>query len=245
MASAPVPRFLLPRPYLPLLRHQRALQRQPALPITSRNASSKSTRNERPIVLEKPDKFRPPSHGARLPPRKQPQYTYGARLTDEQIAEQKTKQYPHMMPPEGSFTHWILTNRMLHTWISLSVLFSLALFTMLTNFTNSTPYADLLPPRDMLLKHPIQYLTQFKEVYKMHTAYITAETQERRRRKVEDVQKRAEYRKAHGLEGEQGLGGWTAKTEGEGMGPALADDRDTYTDFEGKKRPVKKWLGIW
>lgn len=119
MASTPVPRFLLPRPYLPLLRHQRALQRQPALLIASRNASSKSTRNEKPIVLEKPDKFRPPSHGARLPPRKQPQYTYGARLTDEQIAEQKTKQYPHMMPPEGSFTHWVLTNRMLHTWISL------------------------------------------------------------------------------------------------------------------------------
>ncbi|KAJ9648007.1 hypothetical protein H2199_001784 [Coniosporium tulheliwenetii] len=212
MASAPVPRFLLPRPYLPLLRHQRALRRQPALLIASRNASSKSSRNDKPIVLEKPDKFRPPSHGARLPPRKQPQYTYGASLTDEQIAAQKAKQYPHMMPPEGSFTHWILTNRMLHTWISL---------------------------------HPIQYLTQFKEVYKMHTAYITAETQERRRRKVEDVQKRAEYRKAHGLESEQGLGGWTAKKEGEEMGPALAEERDTYTDFEGKKRPVKKWLGIW
>jgi hypothetical protein len=24
-----------------------------------------------------------------------------------------------MMPPEGSFMHWFLTNKMLHTWITV------------------------------------------------------------------------------------------------------------------------------
>ena len=109
----------------------------------------------------------------------------------------------------------------------------------------------------------------------MHVEHISAETQERRRRKVEDVRKRAEYRKAHGLDqGESILGGWTAKTDAESMGPAFREGgaeaprpapettvelaqltveniegkggEDVYVDFEGKKQPVKKkWFGIW
>lgn len=90
----------------------------------------------------------------------------------------------------------------------------------------------------------------------MHTAYVSAQTAERRRQKVEDVKKRSEYRKAHGLDEETTFGGWTAKSDDENMGPALktgdagvreglAEDGQVYTDFEGNKRPVKKWLGIW
>lgn len=88
---------------------------------------------------------------------------------------------------------------------------------------------------------------------------MSAQTAERRRKKVEDVQKRAEFRKAHGIDQGEGFGGWTAKEEGEGLGPALgaaagagaaavgagADEKGVYTDFEGRKKPVKKWLGIW
>jgi len=38
------------------------------------------------------------------------------------------------------------------------------------------------------------------EVLRLHTAHVTAETMERRKHKVEDVAKRAAYRKAHGLD---------------------------------------------
>ena len=105
----------------------------------------------------------------------------------------------------------------------------------------------------------------------MHTAYISEETAKRRKQKVDDVQKRALYRKAHGLDKEQGLGGWTVKGDDEAMGPALtakgamgrgvnlesaeamnnrtaayaAAEESGYTDFEGRKRPIKKWFGIW
>ena len=103
----------------------------------------------------------------------------------------------------------------------------------------------------------------------MHTDHISAETAERRRKKVEDVQKRAAYRKAHGLDKQQGFGGWTAKTDANSsgsttkidaaVGQELApleglqdlDGRDipereeAYLDWEGKKKPLKKWLGIW
>lgn len=93
----------------------------------------------------------------------------------------------------------------------------------------------------------------------MHLAYVSAETAERRKQKVEDVRKRSEYRKAHGLDKEGVFGSWTAKSDSETMGPALreggtggevvgmaaGEEQGVYTDFEGRRRPVKKWLGIW
>ena len=89
---------------------------------------------------------------------------------------------------------------------------------------------------------------------------------------MEDVQKRSTYRIAHGLEDEnsQGLGGWTAKSDEENLGPgATADgavgravgvepgedeeaeevvkggDRREGPLNEGRRKPVKKWFGIW
>lgn len=96
-------------------------------------------------------------------------------------------------------------------------------------------------------------------------------TAERRKRTVDDVQKRAQYRKAHGLDKNEGWGGWTAKGDGEeaspiakidgaagevgsahAIGPTenvasaeIAGDNGTYIDWEGKRRHVKKWFGIW
>lgn len=108
----------------------------------------------------------------------------------------------------------------------------------------------------------------------MHVAYTSSQTQERRKRKVEDVRKRSEYRKAHGLDKDEGLfGGWTARTDAETMGPAMKEggvpalpgpnstkelakatveniegkaEEDVFVDFEGNKQHVKKrWFGIW
>lgn len=74
---------------------------------------------------------------------------------------------------------------------------------------------------------------------------------------MEDIQKRGQYRKKHGLEHE-GFGGWTAKTDGDDLGPALptgaVDGAAVVAGVEGgemekqvqrPKRQVKKWLGIW
>lgn len=87
---------------------------------------------------------------------------------------------------------------------------------------------------------------------------------------MDDVQKRSEYRKAHGIGQEEGvLGGWTAKSDAQLMGPALreggspesaveamdaspiaaaeAPPEGMFVDFEGKLQPLprKKWFGIW
>ena len=111
----------------------------------------------------------------------------------------------------------------------------------------------------------------------MDVARTSAETAEKRKRNVEDVQKRSTYRRAHGLEdgNSQGLGGWTARSNEDSLGPALkvdaavgsptgveanysSDDEPEseagggdpkegpYSNYwEGRRRPVKKWLGIW
>ena len=108
----------------------------------------------------------------------------------------------------------------------------------------------------------------------MDVARTTAETQERRKRDLEDVQKRNTYKRAHGLleENSQGMGGWKAKGDvetsqpplgpfGVAMRPSSAEvsvlgdgsaietsgssKERALVDWEGSKRPVKKWLGIW
>lgn len=75
---------------------------------------------------------------------------------------------------------------------------------------------------------------------------------------MEDVQKRAAYRKAHGLDTEEGFGGWTAKSEKDVLGPGIpVADVDMPREGEAdavvpeqqvvrhEKKPLKKWLGIW
>lgn len=141
--------------------------------------------------------------------------------------------------------HWFLTNRTIHLWISLvrtylprkglhthpysqSILISLVFGVWLSEFIHNTPYHDLLPPNSMFLSHPFSFIGRWAEVYNMHVAYVSAQTAERRKQKVDDVKKRSDYRKAHGLDQEEGIfGGWTAKTEEETRGPALKDESMT------------------
>lgn len=131
-------------------------------------------------------------------------------------------------------------------------------FVWATNFKQNNPFADMLPTWGQVFTHPIVSSRKFFEVVKLTTDYTTAETMERRKRKVEDVQKRAAYRTAHGLDKDESFGGWTAKSEKEVLGPGIpvADVVDAQVG-EGEtpiveqqvvrqeKRPVKKWLGIW
>jgi len=169
----------------------------------------------------------------------------------------ETKKYPNMMPPEGTFSHWLLHNRSIHVYIALGTLFSLASIVFVTNFKRDSPVADMIPPVTQLFLHPIKYCRTWLEVLRLHQAAVTAETQERRKRKVEDVAKRSAYRKAHGLDKNEGFGGWMAKSDDQLLGPAIplgesknegevATEQVPATEKAPRERkPVKKWLGIW
>ncbi len=154
--------------------------------------------------------------------------------------------------------YWFLNNRSIHIYITLGTLFSMAGFTWITNFKHTSKFADMLPVASDLVFHPIKWCRQVAMVFRLHAAAVSAETAARRQAKVDDVAKRAEYRKAHGLETE-GFGGWTAKTDEESLGPAIPYDGRvpavaTVEAIEGgveseeapkQKKPLKKWLGIW
>ena len=125
---------------------------------------------------------------------------------------------------------------------------SLAFVVWSTNFKQNSPFAHMLPTWSETLFHPIHSTRTFFHVLRLNTEYTAAETAERRKAKVDDVQKRAQYRKAHGLDQDEGFGGWTAKSDSELIGPAIpsGDGSMTAEEVEVKKRPpVKKWLGIW
>jgi len=73
---------------------------------------------EKPLILEKPEKFNPPSHGTRLPKRGAMPRHYGGELPKAEIEIQKKKEYPTMMAPEGTWAHWFWTNPTIHSVIA-------------------------------------------------------------------------------------------------------------------------------
>ena len=58
----------------------------------------------------------------------------------------------------------------------------------------------MIPPISEFPRHPFQYVGVCLDVLRLHEEHESAQTAEKRRRKVEDIAKREEYRKAHGLE---------------------------------------------
>ncbi|OBT42837.1 hypothetical protein VE00_08163 [Pseudogymnoascus sp. WSF 3629] len=244
--SASIPRFLLPR--------GPATWRPRLSSATSRTIRAASTKAPKPKaakpkapaskipVLEKPTRFNPPSHGKSLPNRTV-RYP-GPALSESEIAAQKTKKYPTMMPPEGTFMHWFLNNRSIHIYITLGVLSSLAGFTFLVSLRRDSKFGDLLPEPKDAIWHPIATLRTVVEVLRLDAEAKSAETKARRERRVEDVAKRGEYRKAHGLETE-GFGGWTAKEAPPAAVQEAMEAGEEAVEHPKQRRQVKKWLGIW
>ena len=107
-----IPRFLLPL--------QGPLWRGVSIPLSQniRIRFASSAKPAKPIVLEKPLKFNPPSHGSRLRKNALPKH-YGPDLTPEEKTVQNQQHYPGLMAPEGSWAHWFWHNRLLHTFITM------------------------------------------------------------------------------------------------------------------------------
>ncbi|KAL9639987.1 MAG: hypothetical protein Q9164_000565 [Protoblastenia rupestris] len=235
--TALIPHFLLPREYL-LPRHQvqslRALRVVPKRnPATCRFASS---RTSKPRVLEKPTRFNPPSHGRRI--KEHIPRHYGPELTQQQEAAQETRQYPNMMPPKGTFMHWFLTNRGIHTWITMGTLVLLASFVSWENWCRSTIFRERLPSKQQILAHPIDSFFQFVDAWKKYNYETSQRANEERYRGIDDAQKRASYRRAHGGGENQGMQFWPPFEEREGKVERPINEGQ-------EKRKVKMWFGIW
>ncbi|KAM0287969.1 hypothetical protein ACHAQH_000036 [Verticillium albo-atrum] len=165
--------------------------------VFRRNASTKTT--TKPIVLEKPAKFNPPSHGSRLPRNQGPKH-YGGSMTETEKAAQKRREYPGMLPPEGSRTHKFIHNRNLHLFISLGTLSILALSTFILNFTHTSPFKHLLPRPSEFWSHPIDFIGTWIRVLQLHEVDRNEKVIVQHTAHTDDVAKRAYYRKVHGLD---------------------------------------------
>ncbi|KAH6640786.1 hypothetical protein F5144DRAFT_561638 [Chaetomium tenue] len=204
-ATASIPRFLLPQSGL-IWRRAGPTPTSASAPgrIFLRFASTKPNPPTGGRVLAKPERFNPPSHGARLPKNTPPRH-YGGELSYEEASAQAVKDYPGMAPPEHTIAHRFLHNRWIHVVITVGTLTTLAIFTFTLSFQKTSPFADMLPSRSDFLRQPLASARMVIEVVRLHEAHKTARINEKRRRNVDDVAKRAAYRKAHGLPDEMGL----------------------------------------
>ncbi|RSL66266.1 hypothetical protein CEP54_003805 [Fusarium duplospermum] len=238
-----IPRFLLPL--------QGPLWRGISIPLSQNSIRIRfaSSSTEKPIVLEKPARFNPPSHGSRAKRNHVPKH-YGPDLTAAEIAAQNTKNYPGMMAPEGTWAHFFWHSRLLHTFITMGTLFALGVFTFFMNYAYNSPYKDLVPPISDLWTHPIHFFVAWKNVIMLHEKDKAEKAVEHRTRHLDDVAKRRYFMKMHGIETKDPVsivfGKGEEKSEDELEAAAMGREPPQKTEEEKKpEENKKKWLGIF
>ncbi|PHH83390.1 hypothetical protein CDD82_1619 [Ophiocordyceps australis] len=187
---AVIPRFLLPL--------QGPLWRGFQIP-PSQNIYVRFVSSQKPLVLEKPAKFTPPSHGSR-PKRGSVPKHYGPQMSAAEVASQKQRDYPGLMAPEGTWSHWFWTSRLLHTCITMGTLLVMALSAFFMNYAFNSPYNDLVPPISDLWDRPGYFFTAWKNVIILHEKDKAYRAGEHRLRHIDDLTKRQYYMKMHGIE---------------------------------------------
>lgn len=86
----------------------------------------------------------------------------------------------------------------------------------------NSAHADLLPSSSDFASHPIDSVGMVFEVLRLDAEMRSAETGAKRTREVDDVERRARYRKAHGLPAEQGIASWLPNG-GKAVEPPVAE----------------------
>lgn len=143
-----------------------------------------------PPQLAKPTKFTPPSHPSR-------RFADPVNYPGPAIKQDPKKHYPNTMPPPDTWAHYFLTSRSLHFYLSLGILASLATTISISNFLAFSPEAQDFEWR---WADPMGSLGSFSAAWKASVGARSQRTAEMRRKKVEDMEKRGEYRRAHGLD---------------------------------------------
>ncbi|KAH6621051.1 hypothetical protein B0J18DRAFT_215752 [Chaetomium sp. MPI-SDFR-AT-0129] len=196
------------------------------LRLASSSSDGSSSNNDKPNTLAKPERFNPPSHGSRLP-RGTPPRHYGGDLNYQEVKAQASRDYPGLPPPRNSIAHWFLNNRWIHVVITVGTLTGLSIYTFAINFQRSSPFAHMLPAATDYIWHPISSIQMLAEVTRLHEGHKAERIYEKRQRSVDDVGKRAAYRRAHGLPEEMGL------------------FNQPMAKIQGGKETRRKWLGIF
>jgi hypothetical protein len=92
-----------------------------------------------------------------------------------------------------------------------STLTFLAMYTFTMSFLHTTIYRSQLPSSSDFMSHPFTSLGKALTVYKLHVAHESEKVADKRRKKLEDAQKRKEFLKEHGVEPGFLTGTWMDK----------------------------------
>jgi len=182
-------------------------------PFCRQKDAGKQVDDSTPPRLTKPTGYALPSHPSRTP-----SSPYG-RSYSFPTPSRENAFYPNMLPPPGTFTHWFITNRTLHFYLSLSILFTLAGIVSITNFLKTSPYADLVPSWSW--DSPIASVRGLWDAVTLHIENESRQAEIRRKERAQEIEKRGGFRKKHGLEkdgAEGGFGGWSLRRSGSDRG---------------------------
>lgn len=83
------------------------------------------------------------------------------------------------------------------------------------NFKHTSPFADMVPSFSDFFSHPISSIRTVVEIIRLGEAHNSAIVAEKRKRRIDDVEKRNAYKKAHGEENKLLFGMFGTKTEEE------------------------------
>ncbi|SPO03384.1 uncharacterized protein DNG_06067 [Cephalotrichum gorgonifer] len=206
--------------------------------------AKKSPAQQKPLILEKPAKFNPPSHGAKLPSRKRMPQHYGGALPKEELKAQETREYPTMMAPKGTWAHWFWTNRLIHVFITTGTLLVLGIATYFINFTHTSPFKHLIPPVSDAYDQPITFLRTWMSVLSVHYEDANRKAFESRSRKMDDVLKRQAFQRAHETEKgpmEKYFGFGRQEPEED----TTAKVEEQQAEAPAAEQKPKKWFGIF
>ncbi|TGZ85649.1 hypothetical protein EX30DRAFT_337983 [Ascodesmis nigricans] len=179
---------LRPLPHLSLLR------------VSLRHHSTPPPPN--PARLTKPSKFVPPSHPSRRPLKDPVNYP------GPPTSSNPTKHYPHTLPPPNTLAHSIITSRRLHFWFSLSILAVLGGIVSYSNFVRTNPYAHTV---FWEWSRPIASVNSFWVAWRTSYLEQSMKVHQEHQKIGKELEKRAEFRKEHGQDEQEGFGGWKLK----------------------------------
>ena len=117
---------------------------------------------------------------------------------------------------------------------------ALVAFGYYEHWTRSTIFRENLPDRWTVLLHPMQATQEFIIAYRMSSRIGDGYTASVRKHGVDDCQKRASYRKAHGGGDDQGMQWWPdfERKYGEMVVDKktgrLTDDQEVKKEYEGE-----------
>lgn len=128
----------------------------------------------------------------------------------------------------------------------------------LIQFTTTNRYPELLPAKSLFFSRPIQYVKTYVQVVKMNMEASSKEALSHMHRNADDVERRTQFRKAHGIAETAGMAAWL------GLGTEEEDERrekvekervekmeeerrvaKAARDLAAKEKKTKNVFGIW